>query len=396
MKQDKRKILWISLAVLGAVLLSSGSGAVSGYVAANLVLDQKTLNGSGIIVPNGTSTQAVATNTDMNGNASTSIKLVPLSILEASPRLVPESILDRESSVGILYASANQKALMLGEDDVAARAVAMTTDGWFAVPYLSVKDKINLNWHVWYDNRLYPVTKKIADESVGMVFIKVDNARLSVASFAQNTSKRSGFPVWLEPGPMQFIPSAISSLRRTIYGEPRLSDVLTRRMVAVGQIAESEIGAPVWDTNGALVGIVESGEGNRLDLIPASVISASLQSLISKQKIEHAALGVRSMPTSFIRSLDPELELPERGEWIYSTDPKLAAILTGSAAERAGLKTGDVILQVDRDIIDESVDLGDIILQFVPGAEVNIRVWRQGEEIDIPVVLGSKVTSKEL
>lgn len=396
MKQDKRKIALTALAILGAFSVAAGSGAVSGYVAANMAINQNMQNGNGFVVPNGSSTQAVATNTEMNASTTASIKLVPLSILEASPRLVPESILDRESSVGILYAKSSSKTFMLGEDDVAARAVAMTSDGWFAVPYLSVKDKISMNWHIWYDNRLNPVAKKIVDESVGIVFIKIDNARLSVASFAQNTSKRSGFPVWLEPGPMQFIPSAISSLRRSIYGEPRLSDALARRMVAVGQIEESEAGAPVWDTNGALVGIVESGAGNRLELIPASVISASLQSLISKQKIEHASLGVRSMPTSFIRSLDPELNLPDRGEWIYSADPKLAAIMPGSAAEKAGLKAGDVILQVDRDIIDESVDLGDIILQFVPGAEVTFRVWRQGEEIDIPVVLGSKVTSREL
>jgi S1-C subfamily serine protease len=396
MNLNSKKIVWGVLIVFGMLLVSVAGGSVSGWMVAKEVARETINSQSGFILPYASGTSSIATNTDLGAEGTSTIRLVPLSILDANTRLVPETVLDRQSPVGLLYARPKKASMMLLEEEMVSRVVAMTSDGWFAVPYEAVKTSVALDWYVWHDSDIYKVEKKVLDSATGVVFIKVNASHLSVASFAQSLSNRTGVAVWLEVGPMQFVPSAISAMRASFYGDSVSSDLLARRMVAIGQIEEGEVGAPTWDTNGSLVGIVESGEGDRLKIIPGSAISGSLQSLISNQKIEHAVLGVRTIPTSLVRSLDQELSLPERGAWVYSSNSNLPAVLPNSAAFLAGVKSGDVILQVDRDIIDESVDLGDIILQFVPGAKVTLRVLRDGQELDLPVTLGTQITSKEL
>ncbi len=396
MKANVKRYLMIALLITGQVFLSIVAGGMAGWIMADktankILVDYRELSAHTHNMASGTKT-GVEVDSSV---ASTTIKLVPLTMLDGSPRLAPKSLLDRQSTVGIVYAQKPKSTVLaLTEDDAKARAVAMTSDGWFATAHEAIKPVLNSNLYIWHDAKMNRVEQIILDSSTDVAFLKINASNASVASFAKPLSGRSGIGVWLEVGPTQFIPSVIASSRANNSGEAVSSDNISRRIVAIGQIQESEAGASVWDASGALVGLIESGSGDRLNIIPGAIVSGSLQSLITKQQIEHATLGVRSVNVSLVRSLDSNLKLPEKGAWLYSANVNLPAIIPGGAGAVAGLKAGDVILRVDRDIIDESLDLGDIILQFVPGANVTLRVWRNGEELDIPVTLGKQITSK--
>jgi S1-C subfamily serine protease len=86
-------------------------------------------------------------------------------------------------------------------------------------------------------------------------------------------------------------------------------------------------------------------------------------------------------------------DLPRRGAYIPD-DPDV--ITPDSAAENAGLLPEDVITRVDRDILDGRADLGEILVQYKPGSRVTLTVIRNGDSLEIPVTLGSKVMSEEL
>lgn len=398
MKANAKKTLIIVLIVIGQVFLSAIAGSVAGWLAADktsrfILADYDELVALAEGMATGTA-KALPLDPDL---VTTTIRLVPLTMLDGSPRLAPKSLLERQTTVGVIYAQKPKTtSLTLTEDDAVARAVAMTSDGWFVTAHKAIEASLNSNLYIWHNAKMNKVEKMILDSATDVVFLKIDASHVSVASFAKPLSGRTGVGVWLEVGPVQFVPSVIAAVRFTMASEVRSSDKLSRRAVAIGQMAKSEAGTPVWDANGALVGLIESGSGDRLKVIPGAIISGSLQSLMSNQKIEHASLGVRGVNVALVRSLDPNLKLPEKGVWLNSTDVNLPAIIPGAAGAIAGLKAGDVILQVDRDIIDETLDLGDIILQFVPGANVTLRVWRNGEELDIPATLGKQTTSKTL
>ena len=389
----KRRIVILTLAVVGVVVLSSVSGGLTGAWMARRVLPPESQK-SFFHLPNATTTGQAA----QAATSTAEIHLVAMQMNDYGTRMVPETIFNRRSPVAILYfnkkGSAGESSLT--QDEEVGRAAAVTADGWF-VTTLSVMD----GWHtadlsLWYDGHAYRVEQSIFDTATQAVFLKTPAKDLSVTPFADIWANRTGLAAWLEPSALEFVPSSILALRASLQNEPRSSERSDRRLVALGELLKAENGTPVWDAKGAMIGIVDSRANGRLLLIPGSALSASLQSLVSNGQVRHATLGVYVMDRTLVRSTVEDKTMPERGAWLREDKKTGRAIIKDSPAEKANLKSGDVILQVDRDILDGGSDLSDIILQYQPGANVSLRVWRTGKEMDVPVTLGTQVTSQPL
>jgi len=400
MSKFKKILKSKSALIAGILVLQVVVGAVSGAVA-GWIVSSKILPDAQVDLLGSTSTLGLfTTSTDeilvnQNDTTSSSIKLVSISSTEIAPRVVPNVVLDRKSPVAIIFN--NKLQINYGEKDELARAVAVTSDGWFAAPALALEQFKSKDVVVMYEQNIYKIEQIVNDKASGVLFIKTNASHLPVASFAQYYGQRVGIALWIESRSKQFVPTSLIAARANVYPEPRLSDQVYRRLLIEGWLNNSEAGSPIWDSNGSLVGIVESGDNGKLELIPAAIISSSLQSLVSNGQVKHAALGVYTVNLSLLINNSEQINLPERGVLISDVlATGLPTIIKNSVAEKAGLKVGDVILQVDRDIIDESSDLGDIILQFHPGADVDLRVWRDGSEMEIPITLGEQVTSKIL
>jgi serine protease Do len=59
-----------------------------------------------------------------------------------------------------------------------------------------------------------------------------------------------------------------------------------------------------------------------------------------------------------------------------------------SPAQEAGIRSGDVILSVEGQQIDDSRDLSRTIAGYNPGTTVNLTIWRDGSEQTVAVTLG--------
>ena len=64
------------------------------------------------------------------------------------------------------------------------------------------------------------------------------------------------------------------------------------------------------------------------------------------------------------------------------------AIFPDSAAESAGLKEGDIILEFNEEKISMENSLAKIIIKYNPGDEVSLKVLREEGEMFINVTLG--------
>ncbi|MFZ6015350.1 MAG: PDZ domain-containing protein [Patescibacteria group bacterium] len=396
MKDKQKKILIIALAVIGQVALSVVCGAIAGSIAAGKVTDQFRVTMK-TDLSLGSATGTGVQDIDDPQTATTSIKLISLSDAQLNPIVVPDSILDRRSPVAtLLNAKKIIAATGLSEAAEIGRAAAVTSDGWFVTPAAILQDIRSEDVVVYYENQRYKAEKVILDNATQAAFIYTGLKGLPAVSFAQHHGQRSGIALWFESQNKRFSPSSLISVRKEVYPSIKSSDVLMRRMVAEGEASDMEMGAPLWDSKGSLVALAESYDGDEIYAIPGSAISASLQSLVSNgEEIKHASLGVYTLDLNF-SEIEPGGGWPERGAKIYPTAKLKTGIEAGSAAENAKLQLNDVILQIDRDIMDGSLDLGDIVMQFRPGANVNLRIWRQGEEFDVAVELGTQVTSKKM
>src|SRR5258706_2182335 len=72
----------------------------------------------------------------------------------------------------------------------------------------------------------------------------------------------------------------------------------------------------------------------------------------------------------------------------------VAAVEAKSPAEKAGIKTGDIILAVDGRDIEKSIDLPRIIGESRPGTEVKLKIWRQGDTKQLSASLGEAPAEK--
>jgi serine protease Do len=143
-------------------------------------------------------------------------------------------------------------------------------------------------------------------------------------------------------------------------------------------------GGPLVDLRGQLIGIntaIYSRTGGYQGIgfaIPANTVQKVANQLIAEGYVEHAQLGVeyRAATESLIEAMD----LP-RGA------AAVANVVDGSAAERAGIQPGDVIVALDGKELNNSLELPQIIRSKRPGDRIQVTVDREGERLNLSVVL---------
>ncbi len=146
-------------------------------------------------------------------------------------------------------------------------------------------------------------------------------------------------------------------------------------------------GGALIDAKGRLIGIntaILSRTGGNIGIgfaIPSNLARYVMENLISKGKVPRGFLGV--VPGDLNPDLAKAWGLPStRGALIRSVEE-------GGAADGAGIKHRDVIIEVDGRSIDSARELRVAIAQTPPGQEVTLKLIRNGEEITKNVVLGN-------
>jgi serine protease Do len=112
--------------------------------------------------------------------------------------------------------------------------------------------------------------------------------------------------------------------------------------------------------------------------------------IVKHGKVERARLGatVQEVNSAFASSFG--LDRP-RGALISSIDD-------GSAAQKAGLQVGDIILSYNGQPIEHSNELPLLVANTHPGTKAEIEVWRKGKKQTLtvaPTALNEKVASSD-
>ncbi|MFS2023789.1 Do family serine endopeptidase [Massilia sp. CT11-137] len=146
-------------------------------------------------------------------------------------------------------------------------------------------------------------------------------------------------------------------------------------------------GGPLFNTRGEVVGInsqIFSQTGGYQGLsfaIPIDVAVRIKDQIVATGKVQHAKLGVslQDVGQSFADAFK-----------LQSPDGALVAnVERGSAADKAGLKAGDVIRKVNGQALISGGDLSAIVAIAKPGDRLTMDVWREGKEIQVTATLAS-------
>lgn len=189
----------------------------------------------------------------------------------------------------------------------------------------------------------------------------------------------------------------ISGVGRTITASGGgISEVLTDVLQTDTAINKGNSGGPLLNLRGEVIGInVAMAEGAQSIgfAIPSSKAKKDIEDVKLYNRIVYAFLGVRHI------AITPELKesegLPvDYGSLIAHGTASEPGVSSGSGAEDAGLKSGDIILEVNNIRIDSENSLGNLIQKYRPGDTITLKVLRDGDELIKPAVLG-EITSEE-
>jgi serine protease Do len=136
-------------------------------------------------------------------------------------------------------------------------------------------------------------------------------------------------------------------------------------------------GGPLFNTRGEVVGInsqIYSQSGGYQGLsfaIPIELATQIKDQIVATGHASHARLGVAIQEVN--QTLADSFHLPRPAGALVSS------VEADGPADKAGLKSGDVILKVNSREIVAASDLPAMIGATAPGDKVDIDVWRQGK-----------------
>jgi serine protease Do len=146
-------------------------------------------------------------------------------------------------------------------------------------------------------------------------------------------------------------------------------------------------GGALVDTDGRLVGInsailTHSGGNQGIGFaVPSNLCRWVMDSLVKNGRVERGLLGV------MIQNLTPDLAKAFKLD--RTTGALVGDVSPGSPAEKAGLKSGDVITQFNGQPIRDASQLKVRVAESAPGSTAQLGVNRNGESKTFDVILGS-------
>lgn len=182
----------------------------------------------------------------------------------------------------------------------------------------------------------------------------------------------------------------ISGLSRTIIasgsrgGSERLSQVIQTDAA----INPGNSGGPLLDLNGQAIGIntaTAAGAENIGFALPINAVKKAIADVKMAGRILYPYIGIRYVVLN--PAIKESQKLPvDYGALLRSSGGE-SAVLPGSPAEGAGLKEGDIILEIDGVRVTQNNTPGDLISRKRIGDTIRIKVLRGASELELTAVL---------
>jgi serine protease Do len=154
-------------------------------------------------------------------------------------------------------------------------------------------------------------------------------------------------------------------------------------------INKGNSGGPLLNLKGEVIGIntAMSVEGENIGFaIPINKAKRDIEQIKTLGEIVYPFLGIRYQLVNPEIKKERDLSV-DYGALIVGGEGE-PAITSGSAAEKAGLKEGDIVLEFDNQKINLKNSLAKIIMGYSPEDKIVLKILRGEEEINIEVVLG--------
>lgn len=147
-------------------------------------------------------------------------------------------------------------------------------------------------------------------------------------------------------------------------------------------------GGPLVNSASEVIGInVATATAENISFaIPINDVKPLIDIVLETGKLERPYLGVRYIPLN--EEIAEELGIEQtEGAYIPESTVSRPVILPGSPAEKSGIKELDIITEINGQKLDDKNTVVSILGRLRVGAEVDIKVNRDGEEVNLKAIL---------
>ncbi len=224
-----------------------------------------------------------------------------------------------------------------------------------------------------------------ADPKTDIAVIKIEAKGLTALSWGDSDKLKVGEVVFAIGNPFGLNQTVtmgvISAVGRANVGIADYEDFIQTDAA----INPGNSGGALLNAKGELVGIntaILSRTGGYQGIgfaVPSNMAKQVMDSLIKHKKVIRGWLGVSIQEVT--SDLAEEFGVKELKGALVS------GVVKGSPADKAGIKQGDVILQYNGKIVEDTGHLRNMVSQTAIGSKVKIRLLRKRQEIEVEAVI---------
>ena len=221
------------------------------------------------------------------------------------------------------------------------------------------------------------------DEQTDLAVIKIDKNDLPKAEFADSDNIKVGEFAMAVGNPLGMQSSITCGVISAVNREITDSDGITYNLIQTdAAINAGNSGGALVNSEGQVIGVNTlklQGEGieGMGFAIPINSTEDVTSQLIEYSKVRRPYIGITGM--------DLDEETAKANDLVVGIYVK--AVDDFSAAEKAGIKPGDVIIEADGQKITTMDELNEIKNKHQIGEEMTVKVNRNGQERDLTITL---------
>jgi len=248
------------------------------------------------------------------------------------------------------------------------------------------------------DRRVFPAKLVGEDKLNDLAVIKIDGKNLTSVAWGDSTKLRAGQTVLAFGSPFGYFQFSVtrgivSALNRPnpYSDDPRKPGAFIQTDAAINQ---GNSGGPLVNARGELVGIntfIISNNGSFAGAgfaIPSQIVRSSAEALIKDGTVHHGYLGIS------MNDVTPDnssfFNLPD------ATGAIVSQVTPDSPAGRAGLKSGDVLRELNGSKIVNGSALQVAVSQIAPGNTIKLGILRDGKPQNVDVKVGEFKANSEV